>query len=697
MALNILPTEAESPAVPQVPEYSEIPPKEYLLGIAKRLKTENESERSKINAQQIIQMCRRHRNQTPSDAFGYWKNGVWCESAAFATLHNVPIFQQLVVGAESNFLQADIRLDIKANTQEFENRSVEKIAKDIYEVLNERQWTEMVRSEAFYASILKNNAFYISRFNKDKGDDIPVPKFDNVKYQMGGVQQCTNCYQASDMDASSCPDCGNDSFSITDEPQTVEDQLVSMFDLAKTGEVELAIADGLDASVDPNGKPSDIRSCKWVEWRVLAQKEELKRLYPHLKLDGTPKWSYQTRLKKALIRFKSGEEGPTTESDKTEFEMRYIWLDLAECEGYIAPAPLKLGEQMILDRGEKLADKYPDGLVIGVVDQELAFIDGEEKYIAASHWISDGTSFEGLGAKAGLAIQRKINQLENIAMEGETRSLKGAMLYNSEAIDGNHLEGANTNIPLKQDFAMQLGQKVSELIAPLNVEGLSPNTLLYMQEQKQTMQEVMGIPDVVLGQDTAEDKTFGGQALRSRNALGLLTPKTQSTARAKELWLGHQLKLIQKFYSPESLKQFGARSGNEWLDDEVQAFFQADIEKAISISYIEGTEVPESRYDKQQRLRMDIGAGFIPLTPELQAQLANESNYDAPDINNYDSNLRLFEKRFRFVSEVAPQADRAFQQYDQMLQSMPPQIDPMTGSTGRATTKSYPDADHVGA
>lgn len=676
--LNFLQSEpTESEYVPNVPKYSDLTPKEFFLGIAKRLKTENESTRSKTNAQYIIQMCRRHRNMTPADKFGYWKNNVWAETAGFASLHAVPIFQQLIVGAESNFAQAEIRLDITAKSNKY--KGVEKVAKDIYDALEPRQWTEISRQSAFYNAILMLNAFYISRLNKDGGENVSVPQFNDIKYEMGGMAICSECYSPTDLGSNTeqtCPQCGSDHLSIIDEPETRDDQVVAGFNQNKSGEPEMIMADGLDVSVDPNGSPADVKSCGWIEWRQQAQKEELKRLYPHLKLEGMPVWSYQTKLKKALKRYEGGEAGVSTESDKTEFELRTIWLDVTEYEGQIAPADLKIGEKVVIKRGDKLGEKWPKGLVLGLIDQEIAFIDTESKNkrIKSSLWISDGISFEGLGARAGLDVQRKINQLENVAMEGETRSLKGSLLYNPEVFDGHHLEGANTNIPSKQDFA-QGERPLSNYAVPLQVEGLSPETLAYMASQKQTMQEIMGIPDVVLGQDTSTDKTFGGQALRSRNALGLLTPKTQSTARAKEGWIIDQLDIIQTYFSPEALRNFGLRYGAEWQDDEIRDFLEADLDEAITANYIPGTEVPESRFEKGMRLRADVAAGFIPLTPELKQKFARESNHDGIDVDNYDSNRKLAEKRFNFLKTTIEQGqlDEMFIRYEEAM------IDPTTG------------------
>lgn len=678
--LNFLQSEPPEPTTSaeySPTKYSDLTPKEFFLGKAKQIRTESESMRSKINAQFIVQMCRRHRSMTPADMFGYWRNGVWCESVAYDSLHGVPLFQQLIVGAESNYTNAEIRLDITANSNKYQ--SIANICRDIYEVLETRQWTEAVKQAEFYAKILMLNAFYISRINKEDGDDISKPKFDDIAYEQNGTGVCTECYTPADMGSQAeqkCPNCGGETLSALSDPTTTQDQVVAGFDKQKGGETEMVIANGLEVSVDPNGKPADIKSCGWVEWRVMSQKAELKRLYPHLELNGTPKWSYQTGLRKALQRYQAGIGGIFTESDKTEFEVRNIWLDATEYEDQVAPDDLKLGKQMIIKRGDKYIEKFPDGIVFGLINEEIAFLECENKNkrISSSLWISDGIMFEGLGARAGLTIQRKINQLENIAMEGETRSLKGSAIYNSEAIEGSALEGANTNIPTKQDFS-QGTNPLSNYVLPLKVEGLSQETLTFMANQKQTMQEIMGTPDVVLGQDTAADKTYGGQALRSRNALGLLTPKTQSTARAKELWLSHQFDLIQNYYSPEALRQFGRRNGAEWQDEEIEELLEADLDECISIAYVPGTEVPESRFEKGMRLRADISAGFVPLTSQLKQRLASESNFDDLDVDDYNSNLKLAEKRFTFIKNTIEKnrLDGPYQQYEAQM------VDPQTG------------------
>jgi hypothetical protein len=67
------------------------------------------------------------------------------------------------------------------------------------------------------------------------------------------------------------------------------------------------------------------------------------------------------------------------------------------------------------------------------------------------------------------------------------------------------------------------------------------------------------------------------------------------------------------------------------------------------------------------------------MTPELQMKLAQQSGYDGIDINNYESNCKLAEKRLNYIKETAanPQLEQAYQQMEMQM------TDPKTGA--RAT------------
>lgn len=674
--INFTDPEAAAPAQETLLKTSEMPLDKYLLNVDRLIKEETETTEAKVRAQAIIQMCRRYRGATPSDLFGFWSNGVWADSPKFSALHGTNVFQALVHGAEAGYMQATVSLDVSAKANNFQNRSIEKIARSIYEVLNKSQW-EGKEQAIFHAAMLKLNAFAISRFNKVGGPKLNVPNFSPVSYEQGGVWVCPECSASGEglSGTQDCPACGSP-VSYVQEPVQINDYVVDGYNSVDAGKTELIISDAIDVSVDDrHGEAADITKSSWAQWRYFAQKGELQKLYPHLKLKGKPEWSYNTRLKVALKKYQSGEAMPRTSLEKTQYEVKQTWLDRTEYEDYVSPTTVQIGK-FVIQEGQKLTDLCPGGLVMGVVNNEIAFIDSEDKNkrIKSCVWLIDPTSFYGLGARAGLPIQKKINQLDNMAMEGEARSMKGSVVYLPEAIDGANLEGANTNIPLRPDFSTG-GQPMKNFLMPIEVSGLSAASLQFLGTQVDTMQRVMGIPDVTLGEGDANIQTATGQQLVAQRASGLMIPAKVSEGQMKVGWLWDQLDLIQKYYSPEALMQFGARYDEEWMDDEVMAFFQANLRDAIVIDLVEGSEIPESRADKQAKLRNDIAAGFIPMTPELQTKLAQQSGYDGIDINNYESNCKLAEKRLNFVKEQLsdPQAEALYQQMEAAM------TDPKTG------------------
>jgi hypothetical protein len=654
-----------------IPKASDLPPDQYFLNVDKLIKEETESQEAKQRSQIIIQMCRRYRGSTPSDLFGFWRNGVWADSPKFSNLHSTNVFQSLIHGAESGFSQARISLDISAKAGNFQNKSVEKIARSIYEVINREQWNDLNHSALFFSAILKLNAYAITRFNRSGGPQVPMPQFSQMDYQQGGMSICPDCYGHQEyLPGESCYNCGNPDMHTLQEPQQMQDQVVSQFGQVDAGEAELVIADGLDVSVDDRaGKSADIKSAAWVQWRYFAQKGELQKLYQHLKLEKKPEWAYNTRLKVALKRYESGEAMPKSKLERSQYEVRQTWIDRAEYEGYVAPSSFQLGNFSI-EQGERLCDKCPDGVVMGVINNELAFIDNEDKNrrVKSCLWLADPTSFYGLGARAGLSIQKKINQLDNMAMEGEARSMKGALIYDPEAIDGAHLEGANTNIPLKPGFSAG-GSPLKSFIMPVDVSGLSQASLMFLQAQTQEMKSIMGIPDVSLGQADTNIKTATGQQIVAARAAGLLIPAKQSEGALKVGWLRDQLDVIQRFYSPEALIKFGSRYGDEWQPDEIQAFLSCKLDDSITIDMVDGSEVPETRFEKQQKLRQDVMAGLIPVTPLIQSKLIQQAGYDGIDVGDYQSNEKLAQKRYAFLQQATqdPRLEQAYQMAEQAM------------------------------
>lgn len=629
-------------------------PKEFFLDICKIFDKETNSRESKIRYEIIIQMCRKFRGATPSDLFGFWENGVWLDSPKFNKLHGTNVFQSLVRAAEAGYLQSRISLDIKALTNTIESKRIEEIARAIYEYL-ETEWTNLER-QIFFASVLRLNAIAISYFDKTQGFDIPIPVYVESQSVSGGTAVCVTCgYNESYIDEipSQCPECGGQMEPFS-EPEVTELSVVSGFTSEKSGKPCTIITDALDVTVDDSyGVSSDISKSSWVQYRRLVHKTKLKYLYPHLELNEKPKWSYPTMLKMGFKRYVNGTYYPKEDFEKELYEVKQCWIEPSLYADYVSPVSEKIGN-FTIKQGESLVEKFPEGIMFVVVGKEIAEITGENKNrrIKSCVWLSDPSSFYGLGVRAGLQIQKKINQLDNIAMEGEARSMKGSLIYSPHAIDGSKLEGANTNIPLRPEFSTN-GVPLNHFIREIEVSGLSQQSLMFLSSQVDTMQRVMGIPDVLLGEGDSRVKTATGQQLVAQRAMGLFIPPKKSEAEMKRGWFRDQLDLIQKYMSPVSLKRYGTMWGESWTEEDLEIFFQVNLDDILNISITNDSEIPETRAEKQAKLRNDIAAGFIPLTPQIQMKLIQQSGYDSLDVGDFYSNDRLAQYRYSKLLSIA--------------------------------------------
>lgn len=648
----------------------------FLLNYLNWINEQVESSVSKSRFETIIQMCRRYRGLTPSDLFGYWHNGVWAESPRFANLHGTNIFQALINGAAAAFLQSELSLDITAKSNTFEARAIEKISRGIYEVLN-REWKKF-EHEIFFGMILKLNAFCLSIYDKNEvGHVIQIPEFSNEQVQTPGRFVCQECGNTmEEIEAPQvCNECGSSNFVEVEQPGIVDTTKISGYKELTFGKIKTVITDALDLSLDDFHSNMDITKSVWAQWRYLASKSKLKTYYPDKDFNKITPWSYPTRLKMAYKKGSYLSGFPASGFEKNLLEVKHNWLEPCEYSDYISPSDYQLGD-FSLFAGQPLTDVCPDGLVFITVGNEIIFIGPEDKkrVIKTCKWLEDPNSVYGIGAKAGLAIQKKINQLDNMAMEGESRSMKGSIIYAPEAVDGSYLEGANTNIPLKPDFALG-GNRVSDFVFPIQVSGLSHASLTFLQNQIQTMQKILGIPDVLLGAGDKNIDTATGQQLVTERAAGLMVPPKLSEGQMKIGWIKDQLYLIQKYGDPSFIRKFGGKYDDNWTDDEVNAFLSNDFEEFISIELVSGTEIPESKSMRQMKFRNDIASGFIQMTPKVRARLLQQSGFIDLDVDGYSLNERLAEKRLSVILELV-RDEEFMKNYEQAELAL---TDPETG------------------
>lgn len=659
----------------QPAEPSKLPLDKYLLSLKKNL-TDTYKDQAETRINNIVTSCRRYRGSSPSDLFGFFSGRGWATHKAHFELHSTNQFQSLITGASVSYLSAKIQLDVTATSQDPRSRSIEKISKGIYKTIDTRDWNEISEKQMFFGGVLQLNYIIESRFNKDCDDEkLKIPKFSQVPMTTGGQYVCKNyqCNQngpMSDIEQNgACPQCQSP-VEVLSPPVTQPVDVHTGYDEIPAGATEMEVSGGWYWEVDPgNTECSNIKKARWVKKYQIVHVDELKRKYPHLKCEARTPFSYAMKWILAFERGKDNALGIEGKEDLEKREVQKFWFDKDMVEGYISPSFYQVGNFQI-QPGQKLTDVCPDGLVTAFTGEEICYIDNEDKRntLTAGCWKDDPTSFTGLGVLSAIPIQKKINRLENILWEGLTRSMFGSVIYNPEAFENGKLEGNNRNIALKKGWPQN--QPIDYYFRELNISGFSPQVQEYLQLQFDLMQKIMGVPDAAIGEADTSNTTYGGQQLLANRATGLVIPAKKSQAKAKEDWLLQQLQLVQKYYAPERIVKMGGRFGEAWTEEDIQAFMSADLCNEIIIEYKEGSEVPQTRAEQEQKLGALYGLGVFqegnPTKPEILKELVDLSGVNVSiDFNGYDSNNKLAERRYEIMKEAIdsnPNADQIFMQ-----------------------------------
>jgi hypothetical protein len=171
--------------------------------------------------------------------------------------------------------------------------------------------------------------------------------------------------------------------------------------------------------------------------------------------------------------------------------------------------------------------------------------------------------------------------------------------------------------------------------------------------------QVGSAPPVSLGApDTSGDSTYGGQMLKHQRQMMLLATYNQSKAESKVSVFTQLAKLAQQ-WPDERLQYLRSRFGEEWRDQDIAAFREADLDKVLKIDYTEGSEVPTTRLERQQQMGALLSEmkDVIPLLLEAKIISATDvrdliSDYAELrgleiDLGDDEGDRRLAEARYR--------------------------------------------------
>lgn len=551
-------------------------------------------------------------------------------------------------------------------------RGVANVADGIVKYLDEHEehWTGGLETRINQLSQL-GYGYFVRAFHNPRKRTEQVQTQEWTEGEMGipGEYACVSCgargpfdrdEEVEDPDQIACPVCG-DPAEVLKAPETDQVPVPGQTNEFNPGDIETSVSSCFEHRIDERrSQGGNLNLALWFEHHYLVTEGELEGEFGPFNFGAEGEWCYALKWKWSL---ETGEDvfdrDFQTENYRKRWERRDIYVLPDEYAQRIEPedCELKDGHGRVvfsIKRGERLIDKRPAGFCFTVVGEKLApylrSVDFRKEW-SYGCYMPDAHSFWGQPLVELIQVQDDWNTLYTIDVNHRERNSLTQITYNRLMYDADSweqdlvptAEGMTQpeNTPLSHYFAQVQAMPMNEAVSGLKflyellpyIGGASPPAL--------------GVP--AKGRDT----TYHAQLLQKQSSLGQLQTAAQSKANAKVWHYRNFMRLAQNHWPPAKFQYLWTRFGEEWKADDVEAFMEADVDRDIITSFVEGSEIPtsliERRIDMETVINKYIEAQ-VPPPQQLIKQYLDLLGIDY-DLGGMEADERLAEARYEKIRE----------------------------------------------
>ncbi|MDQ3916869.1 MAG: hypothetical protein M3348_00070 [Acidobacteriota bacterium] len=657
-----------------------------------------------------VQMVRRARWESLSDRFGRFSpNGTlrWLDenlsdetAKIMRGMRSLSVVGPAVAANLAAMVTADVRLTVEAGTKDPKAKGVASVAEGIRDFLDghEDHWSDTLEARINTLSQTGAGYFVRSRHNPNKaGERVTEQLYDaEAAIDVPGEYACANCDaggpftgeierdEETGLATTECPECGEEA-EVVEAPGSDTMPKPGSTRETRSGDSETSVHTHFECRVDERRtQGGELRKALWFEHHYLASRDEIEQENPNFDPGSPAEWSFALKWLHAL---ESGSSAYLNKwpDDAEAFEVREICLLREEYANYRCPEgggyvladsdgrPVLLedgSEAFRIEPGQRITDIFPDSFRFRLTGDRILPGSSEDPGIKAydfrDEWSyggfrPDGYSFWYRPLAEALTLQDDVTVLYTMDFEQRARA-KSKFVYDQTMFDDSNLdwEYVPTSAPVEANG--DIARHFAEVAAP-RVESAAEG-----------LQMLLGIADRVglpppaaTGAADTTDPTYHGQLLKRNAALGLLAPSQESKAKAKVSWFKQQLKIAQRCWPVERFKYLKTRFGEEWKESDIEAFREADLDKVLIVSYADGSEVPQTLVEREQKLGAVLtqllqalpalaeAGEFAGDLRELVSQYFELAGIDY-DFGNVEGQLRLAQARYDELSQIVESA-----------------------------------------
>lgn len=680
---------------------------DFLLEIAREILVENDLA-EKARARTSVTLRRRFRAATPSDLLGRFEygrtdgNATWLgdgpEQELIMNMYGFHVVKPAIRANQSAMMQARVECTVKPNSKNPSLAGVASIGTGIYKFFNNHPdyWSNNHESQ-INQQIQTDPGCFIHTYHDPEAEspiNITIDEYSDEPIEQAGEYACAYCGSGGPMFSEQMGQAANGQMPcLNDECETHDPSHPNFANLAEilempsvseepflvgksehpAGNIVQEVVSAFQIRVDErrtkNGK---LRKADYLEHHFLMYEDDLQAMVPHFELTAPMEWSYPLKWEYALETgtdmFLRPWTAGGTDGRRPQHEVRKIYVRPGRYRHYVAPADFVLdrgdhqaavnrqGEPMLsITRGQRLIDLFPKGFWFIVANNQLLPIvepcDLRDEW-AYMGFLNDSASFWMQPAVELNELQRAANNLYTIEMQHlETASIITTH-YNREAFDSDDFERGLS--PTKEGFHLTGNDAIRnhfETTTPPNLSGVMQG----MEFVRSLVPDVSGVQPAMVGAPTG-DETFAAQRQQRQQSLGLLTPSQQSKAECKSIVTFQHLKWAQRTKPIEWFRHVGTIYGEEWKDQDIEAFCNANLELDLTVGYKEGSETPTSLIEQEMKYRqymMDVAqvAQYVPnvVDPEMVTEMLSKYGEAAGldyDFGNVEADQRLAGARY---------------------------------------------------
>ncbi|MEQ1924136.1 MAG: hypothetical protein ABL952_16665, partial [Pyrinomonadaceae bacterium] len=296
-------------------------------------------------------------------------------------------------------------------------------------------------------------------------------------------------------------------------------------------------------------------------------------------------------------------------------------------------------------------------------------------------WQPDASSAIPMGEERLNNLQDACTNVLSMIYSYVLRASNPKGVYDGKFFD----EGQLTNnqpgqwIRAKPDIQTDIDFDVKKKVGYLNPANPSSLVDIFVQLIIQISKEESGVFDETVGNTNQQNQTAKGREIAVNQSLGLMTPVVKSTKDGIIALARMLLKLWQRHMPDEAYRLVKGTYEDEWKPQDIEQFKALDIARDIKIDAIEGTDVPRTRSEYEQRYFAAVNMGmFDPANPiplDIRVKIIKTLGLTDVDIDNYEADRRLAARRKDAMKSLMEDAAKATGGYDKLIEIV---VDPAT-------------------